>query len=109
MECNQSWFGALMEIVNTVTIVFFVTQLPDLEFMERIQRHAESAGVTLHIHVKGRDPRLTGEVVREMLPDWQSASIRFCGPAGIGDAIEANMQEWGMDPTAFHRELFQMR
>lgn len=89
--------------------LFYVTQLPDPVFVERLRQHAEMADVTLHLHIKGRDPRLTGEVVREVLPDWQSASIWFCGPAGMGESLQANMQKRGLDPAAFHRELFDMR
>lgn len=89
--------------------LFYVTQLPDEQFFARLQRQAEAAGVTLHIHVSGRDPRLTGEVVREKLPDWNTASIWFCGPVAMGDTLEANMQRWGLPAGAFHRELFQMR
>ena len=89
--------------------LFYVTQLPDPTFVEKVQKNAEAAGVTLHLHVKGRDPRLTADVIKEMLPDWRDASIWFCGPAGMGDELQSSMQKAGLDPAAFHREFFQMR
>ncbi|ANY16210.1 ferric reductase-like transmembrane domain-containing protein [Bordetella pseudohinzii] len=120
---RQIWIGAGIGItpfiarMQTLAIepdkrridLFYVTQLPDQVFVERLQGRARLAGVNLHIHINHRDPRLTGEVVREQLPDWQSASIWFCGPAGMGDELLADMQKHGLDPAAFHREFFQMR
>ncbi|NYT84586.1 ferredoxin reductase family protein [Pollutimonas harenae] len=120
---RQIWIGAGIGITpfiarmqalaitpdNRKIDLFYVTQLPDPVFVQQVEGFAQAAGVTLHIHINGRDPRLTGEVVRDLLPDWKSASIWFCGPLGMGDTIQANMQRWGLAPDAFHRELFQMR
>ncbi|MFU1980769.1 ferric reductase-like transmembrane domain-containing protein [Bordetella hinzii] len=89
--------------------LFYVTQLPDPTFVERVRKHAKAAGVALHLHITGRDPRLTADVIREMLPDWRDASIWFCGPAGMGDELQAAMRKMGLDSTAFHREFFKMR
>lgn len=89
--------------------LFYVTAMPDEVFVQRLHDNAAAAGVRLHLHVSGRDPRLTGEVVRDLLPDWQQASIWFCGPAAMGDTMEGNMKRWGLPPQAFHRELFDMR
>ena len=122
-EKRQIWIGAGIGITPFIARMqalavepdgrqvdlFYVTQLPDPIFVERVQKHAEAAGVTLHLHVKGQDPRLTADVIREMLPDWCDASIWFCGPAGMGDELQAAMQKAGLDPAAFHREFFQMR
>src|SRR5690606_18658895 len=110
-ETRQIWIGAGIGITPFIARMqalavepdgrqidlFYVTQLPDPIFVERVQKRAEEAGVTLHLHVKGRDPRLTADVVREMLPDWCEASIWFCGPAGMGDELQAALQKAGLD------------
>jgi len=122
-QARQIWIGAGIGITPFIARMqalaiepdgrqidlFYVTQLPDPTFVERVQKHAEAARVTLHLHVKGRDPRLTADLVRERLPDWREASIWFCGPAGMGDELQAAMQKAGLNPAAFHREFFQMR
>ena len=70
---------------------------------------AEDAGVTLHILVDDRDGLLTGERVRELVPEWNSASVWFCGPAGFGQALRRDLTSHGLKSGDFHQELFNMR
>lgn len=71
---------------------------------------AKAAGVRLHLLHDPRDGRLTGERIRETVPDWKQASIWFCGPAGFGAALRKDFANSGL-PVArhFHQELFAMR
>ena len=89
--------------------LFYVTSLPDDAFVQRLQRAAQAAGATLHLHVAGRDSRLSGELLREALPGWRESSIWFCGPATFGAALRADLLAHGMEADAFHQELFDMR
>ncbi|WP_367068449.1 ferric reductase-like transmembrane domain-containing protein [Oryzisolibacter sp. LB2S] len=76
----------------------------------QLRADAEAAGIRLHVLHDGRDGRLTGERIRQTVPDWQQASIWFCGPAGFGAALRRDFAASGM-PVArrFHQELFAMR
>jgi len=44
-----------------------------------------------------------------MVPDWNSASIWFCGPAGLGQALKEDLIANGLRHQDFHQELFNMR
>ena len=63
----------------------------------------------LHLLVSSRDERLTGERLRQLVPDWREAEVWFCGPAGFGDAIRTDLCGQGPSPARFHQELFEMR
>ena len=39
----------------------------------------------------------------------KNASVWFCGPAGFGQALRADLTAQGLPDDAFHQELFQMR
>jgi predicted ferric reductase len=43
------------------------------------------------------------------VPEWQSASIWFCGPPAFGQALRKDLVANGLAPADFHQELFQMR
>jgi predicted ferric reductase len=53
---------------------------------------------------------LSGARIREAVPDWQQASIWFCGPAGFGAALRKDFANSDLSvATHFHQELFAMR
>jgi len=86
---------------------------PTAEFeqaaIDRLTADAKAAGVQLHLLVDGKDGRLNGERIRAAVPQWQSASIWFCGPPGFGQALREDFLAHGLPPGRFHQELFQMR
>lgn len=86
---------------------------PTAEFeqaaIDRLTADAKAAGVRLHLLVDGKDGRLNGERIRAAVPEWQSASIWFCGPPGFGQALREDFRAHGLPPGHFHQELFQMR
>ena len=86
---------------------------PTAEFeqaaIDRLAADAKAAGVRLHLLVDGKDGRLNGERIRAAVPQWQSASIWFCGPPGFGQALREDFRSHGLPPGRFHQELFQMR
>ena len=99
------------EARNAKTIdLFHSTAEVDEDALARLTQTAADANVRLHLVIDSRDGHLTGERIREVVPDWQEASIWFCGPAGFGTALREDFaaQGWPVKER-FHQELFQMR
>ena len=79
------------------------------EALDLLKADAEAAGVTLHLMIDSRDGALTGDRLRQMVPEWTSASVWFCGPAGFGQAMRGDLVAHGLAAGDFHQELFNMR
>ena len=80
------------------------------EAIANLRADAEAANIRVHVLHDARDGFLTGDRIREAVPEWQDASIWFCGPAGFGDALRKDFASHGLPvATRFHRELFAMR
>ncbi|WP_234053133.1 MULTISPECIES: ferric reductase-like transmembrane domain-containing protein [unclassified Xanthobacter] len=93
-----------------VAHLFHTTSDVDEDALARLAGDAEAANVRLHLLISGRDGRLTGARIREVVPDWREASIWFCGPAGFGSALRADFAAQGIPvEKRFHQELFDMR
>lgn len=75
----------------------------------KLAADARAANVRLHVLVSPRDGLLSGERIRAEIPDWSSASIWFCGPPRLGQALRADFVAHGFSATRFHQELFEMR
>ncbi len=89
--------------------LFYSTSVPDEAFISRVKLRAEQAHVGLHIVVVAQDGRLTVEQICQQVPDWRSASVWFCGPAGFGQALRRDFVANGLSSEDFHHELFDMR
>ncbi len=89
--------------------LFYSTSAPDDEFIRRVKARAEQAGVRLHVLVAGAEGRLTVDQICGVVPDWASASVWFCGPAGFGRALRHDFVARGLSSDDFHQELFDMR
>lgn len=74
-----------------------------------IERDAAATDMTFRILVDDRDGLLSGANIRAEVPDWQSASVWFCGPVAFGKALRRDLTANGLPPSAFHQELFDMR
>lgn len=81
----------------------------DETLMVRLEALARKAGVKLHVWRDGRDGFLSGEKLRQDVPDWKSASVWFCGPSGFGDAVKRDLIGAGLPAHAYHQELFSFR
>ncbi|QCB47951.1 ferric reductase [Hydrogenophaga sp. PAMC20947] len=77
--------------------------------LAKLTADAAAANVTLHVMIDHRDGRLTGDVLRQAVPNWAKASVWFCGPAGFGNALHNDLLAHGLPRHAFHQELFNMR
>jgi len=90
--------------------LFHSTTDYDDRAIAKLHSDAEAAGVRLHVVLSSRDGRLTGDRIRELVPDWREASIWFCGPTGFGEALQRDFARQGMAVDEhFHQELFDMR
>ncbi|QHP71304.1 ferric reductase [Bradyrhizobium sp. LCT2] len=96
-------------MVQTVHL-FHTTADVDEEALGKLAADARSADVRLHVLIDARDGRLTGERVREAVPEWRKASIWFCGPTAFGGALRRDFSTHGFPvKERFHQELFAMR
>lgn len=77
--------------------------------LAKLTADAKAGNVSLHVMIDSRDGFLTGDKLRAAVPDWQSASVWFCGPAGFGAALRRDLIGHGLPKRAFHQELFNMR
>ena len=89
--------------------LFHPTAVEDTAALNKMRADAQAAGVRLHVLVDARDGRLSGERLRQTVPGWREASVWFCGPAGFGKALRADLLAQGLPADAFHQELFEMR
>jgi predicted ferric reductase len=92
-----------------VVDLFYSTKAPDQVFIGAVEQLAKRANVRLHILVSGKDERLTAKRLCEIVPEWMSADVWFCGPAGFGRALRRDLAARGLAVEDFHQELFEMR
>ena len=85
------------------------TVVEDPVALGKMRADAQAAGIRLHVLVDARDGLLSGERLRRMVAGWRDASVWFCGPAGFGQALRADLLAQGLPARAFHQELFEMR
>ena len=89
--------------------LFYSTAEPDEEFIRRLQRDAQAAGVRLHVLISARDGRLDVTRICDTVPGWVQADVWFCGPGGFGQALREGFVARGLAAKDFHQELFDMR
>lgn len=121
---RQIWIGGGIGITPFIARMKYLAKNPNMrqsidlfhsvteitpDALEKLTADAEAAKVTLHVIIDSRDGFLTGEKLRSAVPDWQSASFWFCGPAGFGTMLSNEMTDKGLPLGAFHQELFNMR
>lgn len=90
--------------------LFHTTKDVDNPALARLEEDARAAGVHLHVLIDSRDGLLTGDGIRQAVPEWREASFWFCGPAGFGSALNADFAAQGIAVhSRFHQELFEIR
>jgi len=94
---------------NKAIDLFHVTRDYDQAAIDKLTADAEAAGVRLHLMVTPRDGHLTPEKIRELVPEWRSASLWFCGPADFGATLRCNFIEQGLPAGRYHQEQFELR
>jgi predicted ferric reductase len=120
---RQIWIGAGIGITPFIARMKHLARLrspqeitlfhPTADFnqtaIDKLTADAEAANVRLHVLVDAKDGLLTGDRIRQAVPDWRSASIWFCGPPDFGEALSNDFVAHGLDAAMFHQELFEMR
>jgi predicted ferric reductase len=90
--------------------LFHATAEEDEGAFARLRADAAASGIHLHLLVDHRDGLLSADRIREAVPQWRDASIWFCGPSGLGEALRADFAACGFPVNGkFHHELFAMR
>jgi predicted ferric reductase len=89
--------------------LFYCARDPDETFVKNLEQLAQAADVALHIIVDGRDRRLDAEQLCAKVPEWNNASLWFCGPAGFGHTLRQGLVSRGFEAGRYHQELFEMR
>ena len=124
-RARQIWIGAGIGITPFIARMKFLAQHEgqdarpidlfhptsdvDPQAIEKLRADSQAAGVVLHLLIDKQNGRLTGERLRAMVPGWKDASVWFCGPTAFGRALRADLLAQGLEPEAFHQELFEMR
>lgn len=96
---------------DTKTIhLFHSTAEIDDDALQNLANEAQAAHIHLHVLVSSRDGYLTGDRIRQEVPEWRDASFWFCGPAAFGAALRIDFANRGVPiQKRFHQELFSMR
>lgn len=89
--------------------LIYATRVRNEVLVRRLKALANRIGARLHLLVTPPDEPLMIERLEAIVPDWRSAEVWFCGPAGFGNAMRDAMLENGLPARCFHQELFAMR
>lgn len=121
---RQIWIGGGIGITPFIARMKQLAEAPDDQVIDlfhtvdtelepvverKLNADVVASKVNLHLMVDGKDGLLTGARLRELVPDWEQASIWFCGPAGFGQALRKDLIGEGLLQKDFHQELFNMR
>lgn len=90
--------------------LFHPTADRDDQALAKLAADANAAGVNVHILIDAIDGFLDGEHIRRSVPNWRDASIWYCGPIGLGNALRRQFAAAGLPlDDRLHQELFEMR
>ncbi len=89
--------------------LFHTTTVFEADAIAALRRDAAAAGVRFHLLVDAEDGFLDVDRIRAAVPDWATADVWFCGPAGFGKALRRDFIAAGLSADAFHQEFFDMR
>ena len=93
-----------------ITHLFHSTADVDEAALHNLYEDAQAANIHLYVLIESRDGYLTGDRIRQEVPEWRDASFWFCGPAGFGTALRSDFAKQGFPVRErFHQELFSMR
>lgn len=96
IDMGPGWPGHKDGAAATKTIhLFHSTAEVDDAALQNLDEEARAANIQLHVLISARDGYLTGDRIRQAVPEWPEASFWFCGPAGFGAALVAQFSEVG--------------
>lgn len=89
--------------------LFYCTKKTHPQKLAQLQQMAIEAKVDLHVFNASNDEFLNDEKLRSLVPNWQQASLWFCGPAAFGSSLKEELIKQGFSSSCFHQELFEFR
>lgn len=82
----------------------------DDQALAKLAADANAAGVNVQVLIDSRDGLLDGARILNAVPNWRDASIWYCGPIGLGNALRRDFAASRLRLNErFHQELFSMR
>ncbi|MDR0770030.1 MAG: ferric reductase-like transmembrane domain-containing protein [Burkholderiales bacterium] len=90
-------------------VEFYYCSQQDNALLQRVERLCRQAGVTLHIFDETRQEPLTLEKILKNMKVPGNVNLWFCGPRGLGDALQNAWRAMGLPLQQFRRESFEMR
>ncbi len=120
---RQIWIGAGIGITPFIARMKRLADKPDgkvIDFFhptmqindvlkQKLSADVAASKVNLHLTIDEKDGLLDAKRIRATVPDWRIASIWFCGPPALGEAIRKDFIKQGFRPEQFHQELFKLR
>lgn len=95
---------------SQIVDLFHVTADEDEHAFVKLRADAQASGIRLHLLVDRRDGLLSAARIRDVVPSWREASVWFCGPSELGEALRVDFAKNGFAvDRQFHLELFAMR
>lgn len=92
--------------LDDVVLVHSAATADDVIFGEELRALARQHRLKLIEHHTSAQPRLTAEMLAELVPDWAERPTWACGPAGLLDSLEAHYTQEGL-VDHLHTERFR--
>lgn len=89
--------------------LFYTTSMADEKAIAKLRLRAHDANVRLHVLADAKDGRLDAQGICQVVPQWLSGDIWFCGPVTLGQALRRDFCAKGLSKDDFHQELFHLR
>ncbi len=88
---------------------YCTTSEADARFPDRLEELCHKAGVTLHRMSAASNQFLNADIIRDTIRNLQDTTVWFCGPEGFARSLKAGLASYGVKPSAFHHDNFNMR
>lgn len=122
-KSRQIWIGAGIGITPFIAQMRHLATEPDgkeIDFfhttkevselaLSKLKADTAAAQIDLHLLIDAKDGYLTAEKIQAAVPDWQNASVWFCGPSTFGAKLKTDLIKAGLNPNDFHQEEFALR
>ena len=98
---------------SDLVLVYRASQTEDLVLYRELEAIARRRGLGLYARVgpRGRHPHqdpLSSSELRTMVPDVAEREVYLCGPAGMTQAVSAQLRKAGVPPRRIHTEAFEL-
>ena len=106
-----TWARALRADDPHVDLFYCIKSRDDAPHLDELTALAEDRGnLSLHLIISGEGNRLTADHVAEIAQcEISAATIAFCGPVPLREALQKGWRRFGVSPRHFHFEEFEFR